>query len=148
MSWNLDEAISYYKTLGAPRDQSAIIGLLREIQKEHGGNIPGYMPALIAKALNVKDSLILAIIKRIPSLRLGNQHQLEVCAGPNCGKHAELAACAEKLHEACGRKFTLKFVPCMRMCGKGPNVKWDGKIYHRVDAVQLEQLMQDAGIDF
>ena len=148
MSWNLDEAISYYKTLGAPRDQSAIIGLLREIQKEHGGNIPGYMPALIAEALNVKDSLILAIIKRIPSLRLGNQHQLEVCAGPNCKKHAELAACAEKLHEACGRKFTLKFAPCMRMCGKGPNVKWDGKIYHGVDAVQLEQLMQDAGIDF
>jgi len=148
MSWKLEEAISYYKTLGAPRDQSAIISLLREVQQEHGGSVPGYMLPLIAEALDVKDSLLLAIIKRIPSLRLGNQHQLEVCAGPNCGKHAGLAACAEKLHEASGKKFTLKFVPCMRMCGKGPNVKWDGKIYHNADKALLEKFLTDSGIDF
>ena len=37
MSWNLEEAISYYKTQGAPADQSALIGLLKEIQQENQG---------------------------------------------------------------------------------------------------------------
>ena len=31
MDWNPEEAISYYKTLGAPKDQTALIGLLKEI---------------------------------------------------------------------------------------------------------------------
>ena len=40
MAWNLNESIDYYKTQGAPRDQSALIGLLREIQQENKGSIP------------------------------------------------------------------------------------------------------------
>ena len=148
MRWTLDEAISYYKKMGAPQDQSALIGLLREIQQENGGSIPGYTVGIIAKAYGIKESLILALVKRIPSLRLGDSHCLELCAGPNCGKHAALAAYAEQLHTACRRKFTLKFVPCMRMCAKGPNLKWDGTIYHKADKELLEKLLRDAKIDF
>ena len=34
MNWNLEEAISYYQKQGAPRDQGALISLLKEIQQE------------------------------------------------------------------------------------------------------------------
>ena len=148
MTWNLEEAISHYQSLGAPKDQSALISLLREIQQEYGGSIPGYITEPIAQAYGIKESLILAIIKRIPSLRLGNTHCLMLCAGPNCGKHTQLAAYAEKVHIASGKSFSLKFVPCMRMCGKGPNLKWDGKLYHQADQQLLDKLLKDAGIDF
>ena len=148
MEWSMTEALEYYKQLGAPRDQSAMISLLREVQQENNGSIP--LPTLpeIAKYYEIKESFLLALIKRIPSLRLSNVHTLELCAGPNCGKHAALAACAEQLHTACHRKFTLKFVPCMRMCAKGPNLKWDGTIYHKADKELLEKLLRDAKIDF
>ena len=40
MEWNLNDAIAYYKKQGAPGDQNALVGLLREIQAEYGGKIP------------------------------------------------------------------------------------------------------------
>lgn len=137
MTWNLEEAIRYYKNQGAPADQNALIGLLREIQQEHGGAIPKGMPAVIAQAYGIKDGLLLALIRRIPSLHLADQHILELCAGPNCGKSAALAAYAEKLQKS--RNFTLKFTPCMRQCGKGPNLRWDGVLHHRA----TEELLKD-----
>ena len=97
MAWNLEEAIRYYHTLGAPKDQSALVGLLREIQSEHGGSIPKAVLGRIGEAYQLKESFLLAVIRRIPSLRLSDRHTLELCGGPNCGKHAALAAAAERL---------------------------------------------------
>lgn len=142
MAWNLNEAITYYGKQGAPREQSALVALLREIQKEYNGSIPIYVLKDIADGYAVKESLLLAIIKRIPSLRLGNMHTLEMCAGPNCGKHAKLAECAEKLQKEAGT-FTLRFVPCMRMCGKGPNIKWNGMLYHQADKELIRRLIKE-----
>lgn len=136
MNWNLDEAIAYYAKQGAPKDQNALIALLREIQQENG-SIPAYAVTAIAQAYGIKEGIPLALIKRIPSLRLGDSHCLALCSGPNCGKHKALAACAESLQTQYG--FTLKYMPCMRMCGKGPNIRWDGKLYHGV----TEQLLRD-----
>ena len=138
MIWNLEEAMSYYRNMGAPADQPALVNLLKEIQQNFGGSIPSYLPAVIAETYGVKESLVLAIVKRIPSLRLADAHCLEMCAGPNCGKHRALADFAEKLSKE--RSFALKFVPCMRMCGKGPNVKWDGKLYHGATEKLLDDL--------
>ena len=147
MEWNLEEALSYYKRLGAPRDQNALIGLLREIQQEHGNSIPDYLPKFIAEAYAVKESYLLAIIKRIPSLRIDHQHLMEVCSGPNCGKHTSLIAYIEKLQKQSGNAFTLKLRHCMRMCGKGPNIKWDGIIYHNATEALIMQLLTDAKIE-
>ena len=141
MSWTLDEAISYYKTQGAPQNQTALINLLREIQFEQCGGIPAYMLSTVASAYGVKDSFLQAVIKRIPSLRLENTHCLELCSGPNCGKHKVLAACAKEL--AAKGSFTLKFTPCMRMCGKGPNLRWDGKLYHQATEELLRALIDE-----
>ena len=138
--WNMEEAVSYYKKQGAPSDQSALVSLLRETQQEHGGAIPKSVLPTLAEGLGVKESYLLAVIRRIPSLRLSDMHTLELCAGPNCGKHAALAACAEKLCK--GKSITLKFTPCMRLCGKGPNLKWDGKLYHKTDEALLRSLTE------
>lgn len=147
MSWNLEEAVSYYKTQGAPQNQTALVNLLKEIQQENGGGIPGYMLGAVAGAYGVKESFLQAIVKRIPSLRLENNHCLELCGGPNCGKHTALAACAKQLHAASGERFTLKFTPCMRMCGKGPNIKWDGVIHHQATEELLRKLVGELKSD-
>lgn len=136
----MDEIIEYYKKLGAPSDQQAVISLLREVQKAWGGSIPSAAVETIAEKLGTKPGLLLALIRRIPSLRLGEGHLLEVCAGPNCGKHTFLLAAAEKM--VAGRKdVTLKTIPCQRLCGKGPNIRFDGKLYHKADETLLRQLL-------
>ena len=139
MNWNLEEAISYYRAQGAPTDQNALMGLLREIQQQFG-SIPAPLLAAVASAYGIKESLLLALIRRIPSLRLSDTHCLELCAGPNCGKSAALAEYAEKLNKQ--YNFTLKFTPCMRQCGKGPNIRWDGKLHHRATEELLDELIK------
>ena len=140
MSWNPEEAIAYYKKLGAPGDQSAVISLLREVQGEFGG-IPKAMLPVIAQELGTREALLHALIRRIPSLRLQDAHTLELCAGPNCGKASALADFAQK---ACGAKgVRLKFVPCMRLCGKGPNLRFDGTLHHKADEALIENLLKD-----
>lgn len=143
MSWNLEEALRYYKKQGAPADQSALISLLREIQQEHGGSIPGGLLSAITEAYTVKETYLQAIIKRIPSLRLADSHCLELCGGPNCSKRAKLAEFVEKTYGKNPKNFTVKYVPCMRMCGKGPNLKWDGKLYNGADEALIRRLVEE-----
>lgn len=138
MAWSLEEAVSYYQSLGAPRDQSALVSLLKEIQEENGGVLPKTALLTVADAYSVKETYLLAVIKRIPRLRLADSHLLEVCVGPNCGKCAATAAFAGKLQ---GNGITVRFVPCMHMCGKGPNIRWDGQIYHQADEALLQRLI-------
>lgn len=141
MSWNLQEALEYYRRQGAPGDQSALIALLREIQGEFSGIPVGLLPE-VATFYGIRESLLTALIRRIPSLRLSDTHTLEVCGGPNCGKHRQLWELAEQL---CKRRpdITLKQVPCMRLCAKGPNLRWDGEVYHKADEKLLRKLIKE-----
>ena len=139
MSWDLNEAIDYYRRQGAPGDQNALRNLLAELQAESGGAIPGGLLPGIAAALGTKESFLVAIIRRIPSLRLADVHVLEICAGPNCSRRGQLAALAEKYR---GRA-EVKLVPCMRQCGKGPNIRFNGRLYNGADERLLEQLMKE-----
>ena len=141
MDWNLEEAISYYRSMGAPSDQTALIGLLKEIQRERG-SISYADLGSITRSYGIKEGLLLALIRRIPSLRLAGKHTLELCAGPNCSKKAKLADFVEKNWGANPEHFTIKYVPCMRMCGKGPNIRWDGQVYNGADEELLKKLLQ------
>lgn len=143
MAWNLSEALEYYKRQGAPSDQNAVVSLLAEVQQEQGGSIPRDLLTEIAAYYAVREALLLAIIRRIPRLRLADTHLLEICAGPHCRKSAALASYAERACAAHPGKITLKFVPCMRLCGKGPNIKWDGTLYHKADEALLNQLTEN-----
>ena len=135
----MQELLDYYRRQGAPGDQAALVNLLKEVQGSYGA-VPKWAIAEIAAAYNIKESFLLAVIKRIPSLRLQDTHLLEVCAGPNCGKHTALAATAEKLCKLKG--VDLKYIGCQRMCGKGPNIKFDGKLYHKATEELLKELLK------
>jgi len=140
MDWELNEAIGYYKSQGAPRDQNALVNCLREVQEHNGGSIPEWLLPPLAEGFAVKESLLRALIRRYPRLRLANTHLLELCAGKNCGKHTSLLAAAEKLRE---KGIAVKTVPCMRQCGKGPNLKWDGKLYNGATIALLKELAEE-----
>ena len=144
MNWNLEEAVSYYQKQGAPGEQTALVNLLKEAQQAHGGSIPAYLLPLIGDKLAVKESFLQAVIRRIPTLRLDGTHCLELCGGPNCSKRAALAAIVEKTWGTNPQNFRLKYVPCMRMCGKGPNIRWDGRVYQGADEALLRKLIQEA----
>ncbi len=141
MDWNLEEAISYYRSMGAPSDQNALIGLLKEIQRERG-SISYADLGTITGSYGIKEGLLLALIRRIPSLRLASKHCLELCSGPNCSKRAVLSDFVEKNWGTTPEHFTVKYVPCMRMCGKGPNIRWDGTVYNGADEELLKKLLQ------
>ena len=132
----MKEAMEYYASQGAPGEQGALVALLREVQRERGG-IPAEVPGEIAKAYGVKEGLILALIKRIPSLNLKESRCLELCAGPNC-RGGALGAYVEKRYPG----VTVKYVPCMRLCGKGPNLRWKGQLYHGADKELIDSLMK------
>ena len=141
MDWNLEETVAWYRRQGAPGDQNAVIQLLREIQQQCGG-ISQAQLTQIAESYGVKEGFLLAFIRRIPGLRLSETHVLELCAGPNCPKRAPLAEVVEKTYGKQPAGFTVKLVPCMRMCGKGPNLRWDGKVYNQADEKLLRSLVE------
>ena len=141
--WNLEEAVAYYKKQGAPGDQSALVSLLREVQNENKGGIPKGLLPQIALLLGVKESYLLAVVKRIPSLRIADTHILELCSGPNCSKRARLAEFVEKTYGKTPKGFEVRYVPCMRLCGKGPNIRWDGTIYHGADEALIRRLLEE-----
>ena len=142
MDWNLEETVAWYRRQGAPGDQNAVIQLLREIQQQCGG-ISQAQLTQIAESYGVKEGFLLAFIRRIPGLRLSETHVLELCAGPNCPKRAPLAEFVEKTYGNTPKGFTLKYTGCMRMCGKGPNIKWDGKLYHGADEALIRRLVEE-----
>lgn len=141
MEWQLTEAIAYYRSQGAPADQNALVLLLKEIQQQRGG-IPRSVLGEIASAYGIKEALLLALIRRIPSLRLSDTHLLELCAGPNCPKRADLAGFAQKAYGS-RPGLVIKQVPCMRLCGKGPNIRYDGKVYHRATEDLIRRLVEE-----
>lgn len=142
MSWNLEEALSYYRRQGAPGDQNALISLLKEIQQENGGSIPAHSLHIIAEYYGIREAMLTAIIRRIPRLRLSDRHTLEICGGPNCPKRGNLVGFVEKNYGKEPSGFTVRIVPCMRLCGKGPNIRWDGKLYHHADEALLRRLIE------
>ena len=136
MSWDLKEAIGYYRSQGAPADQTALRNLLAEVQQECGGAIPGYLLPQIAEGLGTKESFLAAVVKRYPSLRLKDRHLLEICAGPNCPKKWTPPDVRDS-------RVEVRYVPCMRLCGKGPNIRLDGRLYHQASAELVKELLDN-----
>ena len=140
MTWNLEQTLEFYRHRGAPDDQTVLVSLLKEVQTEFGC-VPMWLVEAISKEYGVKESLLLALVKRIPVLRLENTHLLELCGGPNC--RASLAPFVEKTYGKNPDGFAVKISGCMRMCGKGPNIKWDGKLYNRADEALIRRLIEE-----
>ena len=150
MAWNLNEALAYYSRQGAPAEQQALVALLREVQDENGGAIPAACLAAVADGYGLKETFLAALIKRIPSLCTEEApHCLQLCCGPACKnqKAAQLARFVESAYQVkpggvSGQgNFSYKLTGCMKHCGRGPNIKWDGAVHEKADEALLRDLI-------
>jgi len=140
------EIIEYYREQGVPQDQQMLIALLREIQEAEGGVLSMGLLDTVAQAYGMKTTMLQAIIRRVPSLRLENAaHRLEVCG--TCRAGARLREEIERTYgvksggcnEAAG--FSYHVTPCMKNCRFGPSIKWDGKLHSHADMALLRALI-------
>lgn len=149
--WTLEEAVGYYRGQGAPGNQQALVALLREVQEQSGGALPLSALAEIAEGYRIKRSFLDAVVRRYPSLRTEEApHRLELCGGPNCGNRGgrSLARFVETAYgvksggESRRGGFSYQVSSCMKHCGKGPNLKWDGVLYEGADEDLLRALIE------
>ena len=128
-----------------------LVALLREVQELYHGVIPGSALAAAAAALGVKESFLSAVVKRYPSLRTERApHRLELCGGERCRNRgsARLAAFVERAYgvksggvsEKGG--FSFLVTGCMKNCGRGPSLKWDGQICSNADEELIRRLAE------
>ena len=150
-SAKLQDILAYYQARGAAGDQQMLVALLREVQELYHGVIPGGALAEAAAALGVKESFLSAVVKRYPSLRTeGGPHRLELCGGERCRDRgsARLAAFVERAYgvksggvsEKGG--FSFLVTGCMKNCGRGPSLKWDGHICSNADEELIRRLAE------
>ena len=143
----LQEIIEAYRARGAARDQNELVQLLREAQALYGGVLPQTALDDIAAALGLKRTFLDAVLKRYPSIKTeAARHTLAVCCGKNCAKRDALA---DFVREEYGVQpggvakagFRFQAAGCMKNCGKGPCVKWDGEIHTGMTAEKLRQFI-------
>ena len=98
----------------------------------------------IAAAYELKSTMLPALIRRIPSLRMESApHLLEMCA--TCPKGRELRAWVENTwgitsgQSAAG--FTCRATPCMKNCRSGPSIRWDGVLHPHSSEDTLRKLI-------
>lgn len=141
--WNIDEAIAYYRDQGAPGDQQMLIALLREIQQETGP-LTQEVLLKVESALALSASMLPALIRRVPSLRMDTHpHRLELCQ--NCGR--KLAVWVENEYGvkpgcACDTHgFTFQLTGCMKNCKASPSMKWDGVLYPKASEDTIRRVV-------
>jgi len=141
----LREIAQYYRDQGAPQDQQMLIALLREIQEETGGMLAQRVIEEIAKIYEMKPTMLYALIRRVPSLRMENAaHRLEVCG--TCKAGAGLRDAIERTYgvksgsvcETAG--FSYHVTPCMKNCKNGPSIRWDGTLHSHADMALILKL--------
>lgn len=122
-----------------------LIALLRDAQQLDGGALLPETLTAVASALAVSPGMLNAIIRRIPALRTsGAPHRLDVCGG--CDGAQALVEEIRRIYHVNGDGvsekggFVLRVTGCMKRCGLGPAIRWDGKTYDEADAELIRQL--------
>lgn len=148
--WSRQEAIAYYKLQDVSQNQQALIELLREIQKNNNGVISYDDLKAVEEAFLLKESFLMAVIKRYPSLRMEDvPHLLEICGGKNCacGNSKKLINFITSTYKLSSGEMTstggfkFRVVNCLKQCAKGPNIKWDGIVYNNVNIDKLKKII-------
>ena len=142
----MNELIDYYRSQGAPQDLQRLIARLREVQEQNGGALSAAALRMVADELAIKESMLAALIRRVPSLRMDTApHLLEMCQ--TCPKGRELRAWVESTWNVqsggvCEKAgFRYRTVPCMKNCKFGPSIKWDGQLYSHSTKELIQQLI-------
>ena len=144
---DIRELIQYYSGQGAPQDQQMIIALLREAQETDGGVLSAKTLSQIAAAYAMKETMLTALIRRVPGLRAEDApHRLQICG--TCRAGAKLRDFVERTYgvksggvSAAG--FAYQVTPCMKNCKNGPSIRWDGALYSGADEALIRSLIEE-----
>lgn len=142
------QLLAFYQGRGAASDQNELIQLLRETQQLYGGVIPKHALEEIARALGFRASFLPAVLKRYPSIKTeAVRHSLTVCQGPSCGRRRELLDFLSRAYGVepggvAAAGFRLQSGGCMKNCGRGPCVRWDGTVYTGMTPESLRALIE------
>lgn len=146
-SMEIWEMIEYYRSQGAPEDQQMLIALMREAQEAEGGVLSQALIENVARAYGIKQPMLQALIRRVPSLRCESvPHRLEVCG--TCRAGAKLRDFVERTYgikSGSDNKtlgFAYRVTLCMKNCKNGPSVRWDGKLYGHADEALIRTLVE------
>ena len=141
------EMIKYYRGQGAPQDQQMLIALLREAQEDEGGLLSQDTMNAIAQAYGLKDTMLQAIVRLVPDLRMESAaHRLEVCG--TCRAGAKLREDIERMYgvrsggSSVKGGFVYRVTPCMKNCKNGPSIRWDGKLHSHADMKLIQALIR------
>ena len=140
----LAEIIAFYR--GASRDQNELVQLLREAQALYGGVLPQQAIEQAAQTLGLKMTFLEAVLKRYPSIKTERaRHTLALCGGKTCAG-ARLAAFAQQTYGVqpggiAAAGFRYQIAGCMKQCGEGPCVKWDGALHTGMTPEKLRRLI-------
>ena len=142
---SLEDYIEQYRSQGAPEDQQMLIALMRDAQQLDGGALRQETLDRIASELSVPGSILNAIIRRIPMLRMADApHRLDMCGG--CDGAQELIEDIRRVYQVdkdgvrMKGRFVLRVTGCLKRCGLGPAIRWDGKTYDEADVELIRQL--------
>ena len=142
---SLASYIEQYRSQGAPEDQQMLIALMRDAQQLDGGALRQETLDRIASELSVPGSILNAIIRRIPMLRMADApHRLDMCGG--CDGAQELIEDISRVYQvdkdgvSMKGRFVLRVTGCLKRCGLGPAIRWDGKTYDEADVELIRQL--------
>lgn len=149
--WNLQVAIDYCKEQGAPQNQQALVELLRQVQAQSGGMIPGDALGAIAEAFSMKETFLRAVLKRFPSLRTEEApHLLELCGGERCQMRncRQLRRFVEETYRVKNGGiskeggFIFRVTGCMKNCPNGPSLKWNGKLHSAATKELIQSIIE------
>ena len=134
----LQELLTYYKSIRETGGQELLIALLREIQSLCGCVPPA---AQAAAARKTAPAAVAALVKRLPGLNAAPYaHRIVVCTGPRCaakGGAAVLKAFEMALGIKAGQvtddgRFLLDTQNCLKQCGSAPNTRIDNDLFKQV----------------
>ncbi len=133
-------------------DQSAVIAVLQDIQREEG-YLPHKTLTQLAEKMQVPLSRLyaLATFYRSFSLKPTGRHKVGVCLGTAChvrGGQAVLDRLERDLGVFAGatttdRRFTLETVRCLGCCSIGPVVRVDDQTFGRVRQDKMAKILRE-----
>ena len=136
----LQELLTYYKSIRETGGQELLIALLREIQSLCGC-VPPAAQAAAAAAMKTAPAAVAALVKRLPGLNAAPYaHRIVVCTGPRCAAKGG-AAVLKVFETALGIKagqvtddgrFLLDTQNCLKQCGSAPNTRIDNDLFKQV----------------
>ncbi len=142
----LDEIVERHRD-----DPGAMMPVLQEISETHG-----YLPRRIVEHAACRMEVPLADVLRVASfydefrLQPAGRHVVEVCNGTSCHAKGSVALLA-KLQQHLGigpgetdeqRRFTLRTVRCLGLCGLSPAMKIDGRGFAEVNLDKVPEILE------